>query len=156
MNDTKKRTVEDTPGIRAHDFQQYARMVAITGHGLEGELRFLDETLPLSLSRHNGIVEVKIDSTAVVLDGQESHLVPGVVGQWYFICPKCERRCKYLYRPTLDDDFACRECHDLTYQSILEQHKNRALFKAVGAEMGMDWKTVREMCDWMVPGLGKD
>jgi hypothetical protein len=43
--------------------------------------------------------------------------------RWWFVCPalggekKCGRRCRFLYSPAGAKRFACRECHDLTYES---------------------------------------
>ena len=156
MNDPNRRLVEDTPGIRAHDFHKAATMVEATGLNVDGELPFLGETLELSLSKHDGVVDLVIDGTSIVLDAAQSHLVLGTIAQWYFRCPECDCRRRQLYRPTLDDDFACRECHGLTYRSVLEQHGRTALYKAVGSETGLDWKLVRDLYTWMIPGRDRD
>ena len=40
-----------------------------------------------------------------------------------FRCPRCSRRSRKLYRPTAKRDYACRECHNLTYNSCLKIEK---------------------------------
>lgn len=37
--------------------------------------------------------------------------------RWWFICPKCERRCAKLHLPAMGSLFLCRLCHDLSYDS---------------------------------------
>jgi hypothetical protein len=40
--------------------------------------------------------------------------------QWWFSCPRCERRVRKLYLPPgpVESQFACRHCHQLTYRSV--------------------------------------
>src|SRR5215469_7392579 len=46
--------------------------------------------------------------------------------RYYFKCPgiqygvRCDRRVGKLYLPPGEDCFACRKCHDLTYESVKE------------------------------------
>ncbi len=49
-------------------------------------------------------------------------LVPRMGGpfrRWWFLCPRCQRRCEALYVPpgTQREDWRCRICHDLIYAS---------------------------------------
>jgi hypothetical protein len=37
----------------------------------------------------------------------------------WFRCPRCGRRMFKLYRPLRSPFFACRQCHDLTYQHCI-------------------------------------
>lgn len=37
--------------------------------------------------------------------------------RWWWLCPFCSRRCLKLYYPPRADRFACRVCHDLSYES---------------------------------------
>lgn len=37
--------------------------------------------------------------------------------RWFFRCAQCVRRCSYLYAPRSGSFFACRRCHDLSYES---------------------------------------
>lgn len=50
--------------------------------------------------------------------------------RWWFICPGicCERRCRILYMPAGGSEFACRACHNLTYQSTQEGQSVFAAF----------------------------
>jgi hypothetical protein len=46
--------------------------------------------------------------------------------RWWFCCPGegCERTTARLYLPMEKPNFACRTCHNLTYQSV-QEHDNR-------------------------------
>lgn len=37
--------------------------------------------------------------------------------RWWWLCPDCGRRCLKLYLPPRSRHFACRVCHDLSYES---------------------------------------
>jgi len=37
--------------------------------------------------------------------------------RWWFLCPSCNRRCRVLYNTISTNIFACRLCHNLTYES---------------------------------------
>ncbi len=37
--------------------------------------------------------------------------------RWWWLCPYCPRRCLKLYLAPRSDFFACRICHDLSYES---------------------------------------
>lgn len=50
---------------------------------------------------------VGVDSTSANLGGS----------RWWWLCPKCERRCGKLYLPPRSDVLACRLCHSLSYES---------------------------------------
>ena len=52
--------------------------------------------------------------------------------RWWFLCPVCNRRCRVLYLPGWATHFACRICHDLTYESRQEGHSRwLALFRSM-------------------------
>jgi hypothetical protein len=56
--------------------------------------------------------------SGVTIDGSHVALawdspMPGVERPW-FVCPGCDRRCRFLY---LRDSIACRRCHGLDYAS---------------------------------------
>ena len=44
--------------------------------------------------------------------------------RWWFSCPRCRRRVAKLYLPPqpAEPEFACRQCHQLTYRSV-QQHQ---------------------------------
>lgn len=46
--------------------------------------------------------------------------------RYFFECPftNCGRKCTKLYLPPGADRFGCRKCHDLTYRSCKDSHKN--------------------------------
>ena len=52
--------------------------------------------------------------------------------RWWFFCPACDRRCRILYLPSDEIYFACRICHNLTYESQQEgKDKLWPLFAAI-------------------------
>lgn len=149
---TKKRLVEETPHIKIANLRDAINSVNLTGQPVDGYIEYRGEEEALSISKPGDTVTLVIGDRIIELDGDPSTLVPGAIARWYFICPECSQRFKALYRPTMDDAFSCRECHDLTYRSSQEQHKYRALYKAIGKQMNEDWKTIQVLCDMMVPG----
>ncbi len=46
----------------------------------------------------------------------------------WFLCPQCDRRCAILYRR--HGDLACRECHDLAYESQRLSRSDRLTLRA--------------------------
>jgi hypothetical protein len=44
--------------------------------------------------------------------------------QYFIHCPKCQKRRRALHKPPDSSRFLCRECHDLTYISSQEAHKD--------------------------------
>jgi hypothetical protein len=58
--------------------------------------------------------------------------------RWWFICPlivrgiACNRRVGSLYLPPGARYFGCRECHDLTYRSCQEAHRDERVFGRLG------------------------
>lgn len=53
--------------------------------------------------------------------------------RWWFTCPAagCGRRVGVLYLPPGAQVFACRHCHNLTYQTCLDAHKMDGLYKRI-------------------------
>ncbi len=66
--------------------------------------------------------------------------------KWWFTCPltkheiSCQRRVGKLY--LLGRYFACRHCHELTYQSCQDSHKYDRCLDEVGAPMGLSGREV--------------
>lgn len=58
--------------------------------------------------------------------------------RWWFICPLivggrvCERRAGKLHLPPGAKYFGCRKCHNLTYRSSQESHREERLFGRLG------------------------
>jgi hypothetical protein len=44
--------------------------------------------------------------------------------QYFVHCPNCQRRGRTLYRPAYAVRYLCRDCHDLSYISSQESHKD--------------------------------
>ena len=51
--------------------------------------------------------------------------------RYWFLCPECNKRVAIIHLPLSKKIFACRECHNLTYESRRESRS--ALFKLVDA-----------------------
>lgn len=70
--------------------------------------------------------------------------------RWWFVCPlivqgqPCERRVAKLHLPPHARYFGCRTCHDLTYTSCQESHKEDILARFLARTSGMDFLTARE------------
>lgn len=58
--------------------------------------------------------------------------------RWWFTCPlsrngvPCDRRTAKVYLPPGGKYFGCRICHDLTYRSAQEAHRDERIFGAAG------------------------
>ena len=71
--------------------------------------------------------------------------------RWWFICPLVRndgappRRVAKLYLPSGGKYFGSREGYGLTYTSCQESGKGGKLWRALGAETGMDEKTIRRL-----------
>jgi len=65
--------------------------------------------------------------------------------RYWFLCPYCSRRVVRLYLPPDARDFKCRTCHDLTYTSCQESHKDDALYKHIGGHLGISGKMVEQL-----------
>lgn len=52
--------------------------------------------------------------------------------RWWFLCPKCRRRCGKLHLPQQNGKFACRLCHDLIYESSRQSYSTPAFGFAGG------------------------
>ena len=71
--------------------------------------------------------------------------------RWWFICPlvrndgRPPRRVAKLYLPSGGKYFGSREGYGLTYTSCQESGKNGRLWRTLGAEIGIDEKTIRRL-----------
>jgi hypothetical protein len=66
---------------------------------------------------------------AAALASTPSNLRVG--SRWWWLCPECDRRCLKLYFPPRAVRFACRLCHDLSYESAqASRQRYYELFKA--------------------------
>ena len=69
--------------------------------------------------------------------------------RWWFVCPLVRRdsgpprRVAKLYLPPGGKYFGSREGYGLTYTSCQESRKFSKLYASLGADMGMDEKTIR-------------
>ena len=57
--------------------------------------------------------------------------------RYWFLCPRCSRRCGKVYMPNGGLRFFCRCCLNLTYQSSNDSRKYDTAFKYLAARTGM-------------------
>lgn len=65
--------------------------------------------------------------------------------RWWLSCPFCGGRSGKLYLPTPHGEFACRLCHDLTYESCLRSKDSDAFLRKVASEAGLSLRLVKEL-----------
>jgi hypothetical protein len=77
-----------------------------------------------------------------------TYTIPNYGGiRWWFLCPVskdgvlCNRRPSRLYLPLDEKYFGCRQCHDLTYMSCQDSHKNN-IYTELARETGMTQRQV--------------
>jgi hypothetical protein len=59
--------------------------------------------------------------------------------RWWWLCPNCSRRCLKLYYPPCGYAFACRVCHNLSYESAQSSRaRYYELFKASARQCRLD------------------
>ncbi len=69
---------------------------------------------------------------------------PGFGGRRYlFLCPCCKRRMRTLHLK--GGEIACRLCHQLTYESCVENHKYDSLFRYIAQRHNdFSWQTYKK------------
>ena len=73
--------------------------------------------------------------------------------RWWFTCPlvvggrPCRRRCGKLYLPPSGRYYGCRMCYGLTYTSCRESYRWDSLWRLMGAEAGIDARTMRRVME---------
>ena len=65
--------------------------------------------------------------------------------RWWLSCPSCGGRSGKLYLPTPHGEFACRLCHDLTYESCLRSKDSDAFLRKIASEAGLSLRLVKEL-----------
>ena len=63
--------------------------------------------------------------------------------RYWFSCPGCQRRCACLYLPLTQTNslrFYCRQCHDLTYDSVQCAHEGES-----GAYLGLISRNINQI-----------
>ena len=63
-----------------------------------------------------------------------THPFFGGVHHW-FSCPECNRRIRKLYLPTNETHFACRHCHNLSYESRQSWQRHHSLAQRMGVHV---------------------
>jgi len=67
---------------------------------------------------------------------------PGFGGRrYFFICPVCGKRMRTLHFKY--GEIACRTCHNLTYESCVENHRIDNLCKAMAGGLNASWQDVK-------------
>jgi hypothetical protein len=73
--------------------------------------------------------------------------------RWWFRCPlrvggrPCNRRVAKLYLPRRGRHFGCRRCHNLTYRSCQENHKQDAFDRLMPRHSGLEFAHVKPPMD---------
>ena len=137
-----KRTVESALKLRVSDIKpvnghtgllsgwQSDSLRTIVSYGCNGDvlrLSWVDVDSPDTVQKY-----------VLMLDRQPRHY-GGT--QTYFCCPLCDRRCNVLYRPIKRKPFACRRCHDLTYESC----QRSEISARVAAMIGLPLSDLRRL-----------
>ncbi|MDP8213048.1 MAG: hypothetical protein P9X22_07170 [Candidatus Zapsychrus exili] len=65
------------------------------------------DNLYLRSLMYNGPLRLSLTSSALYFGGI----------RYWFKCPACENRVGKLYKPVHEEEFKCRQCHNLTYKS---------------------------------------
>lgn len=65
--------------------------------------------------------------------------------RYWMRCPACDRRCGVLYLVADAQEFRCRRCHRLTYESCRESRRYDSLFRRLALQMGTDASTVKRV-----------
>lgn len=75
--------------------------------------------------------------------------------RWWWECPECNRRVRYLYLPEGEQGFKCRLCSGLTFQSCRDSHRHDSLFRYVAKLMGIDFREAKEVIEghWARVGI---
>lgn len=105
----KKTTVEQCARLVISDYLPELRRGAPSGGTVQGVI--ISYTIPSTGARiHN----FRIQLTTVPL--------PWGGLKYFFLYPECERRVSISYLPPGCDNFRCRSCYDLTYESSQRAH----------------------------------
>jgi len=130
---TEKLTVEDCVTISMGDFLRCGFLPECEYGLMTWRDVFDEQVYSLALEVRAGVVNLWKTRQTVTLESMPLHF-GGL--RWWFLCPRCSRRCAKLY--LLDGRFACRVCQGLAYTS---QRLHRgftfltALLRAKGKEV---------------------
>jgi hypothetical protein len=92
---------------------------------------------------HRG-VEIRLTSYA-----------PGFGGRrYFFVCPHCGRRMRTLHFKY--GEIACRICHNLTYESCVENNRFNSLYKHVATNLNTSWLDVKRHMNQLTREGGKE
>jgi len=68
---------------------------------------------------------------------------PGFGGRrYFFVCPHCGKRMRTLHFKY--GEIACRICHNLTYESCVENNRFNSLYKYIAGRHGESWQDVKQ------------
>lgn len=74
---------------------------------------------------------------------------------WYWICPDCERQCRYLYTLPGSMGIQCRKCWNLPYRSQSKSHAQRERERQEKLKPYMRSFTTVGFGDWYISKGGK-
>jgi hypothetical protein len=163
-----KRTVESSRVLEIEYFSRrhrddpggpYGALIGRTFFGTELEVRYEFEIKSRELLDSRLRLRYTAEGSQEYLDYEIplTYMTQNYGGfRWWFLCPisnegvLCNRRTSRLYLPPCEKYFGCRKCHDLTYMSCQESHKN-TIFAQLAKESGM---TKREVITSIRESLG--
>lgn len=157
---TKKILVEDCYKLSIKDIKSnlkpgFMGLLTWTRHGKEAgrivyKVNGLD--LPLNIKLSYSITKFGDEKRELeyIIPLTTTNLPWGGHRYW-FLCPLrvYGRRVRCLYLPPRGYYFGCRHCHDLTYKSSQESHKNDNLYKSLALSMQEEnplitWRDVKK------------
>ena len=92
------------------------------------------------------VQEIKLDVTQTNFNGH----------RFWFCCPiwcgrrQCGRRSGKLFLPPDANQFGCRNCHSLTYQSSQEAHRERRMVRHLAEFWGISPEIAKEIADGLM------
>jgi len=80
---------------------------------------------------------------------------PGFGGKRYlFVCPHCGKRMRTLH--SVAGEIGCRICHNLTYESCVENNRFNSLYKHVAVNLNASWQDVKRRMNQLTREGGKE
>lgn len=127
---TTRELVEDSVVLRATDFLPFCR-----GEDAKREAKYRGQTGTIEIFGLRVAYAIPEDRSKIALlyrgsmNLPESQIVqvqlllqPGFY-RAKFVCPRCEKTCNSIMNPPRGGRFACRICHNLTYESAQKAHR---------------------------------
>jgi len=153
-----KQTVDSSKRLSINSYTQELRMIAkgewTMSHRIptwSNQWTHTSSSIGLTFQGDTQSVEALLRYTTTNQVGEKTEryyrvkitytLTPWGARRYWWNCPRCGQRCGTLYMPPGATIFACRSCHDLTYQSCLDSHESNMFMDELMAAAGCDMST---------------